>query len=569
MTSPHTRALPPLRDLPPPPVLEPEDTSLIPPAEIIIDSRRALTRRLLQLSWVPALYLIGLWYVLLGAFLLGASPAFWFLGLIATLEDPTYLRYTLLSLGFDQDLTWIAVLLLPTLATLVSLALLPVATMAVGGMQPRTHLSEQGFQKQFATRITAVLLAPPLLVIALLPIAVGLGAPLPWNSIGAGPLSALCLAALAVMAAWAGIRAWVSAPRVLGVTPHGDLLRTSLLERDRDQRKAAAAQVLAQDRRHLPPNLGTPQNSGALTVRGALTGLGLILRAGLTWVLPAAAGTGVILFPIADFVLVINGMLQYDLQDVPTGLSLAFALLGLPIAALVVLAVAVTPALAVLSARGLRGQVRDQRTYPEWAHRARVNPWEARVVTVTGLLTGAAVAAGAIGFGILLGVVGGGTGLAWTIVTLLVLLVAPLAGAGASAAMRQGLRGVLYGPAGRFMRRESPYALVAPDIGTRADRAKDPVVRAEIRRRLNAQAGDHSLEIFDLDAAGERLWVDDSQPGATDTAVRAADLASGTLPDFGGEGSAFTGGGRPAGTLADHSEDPHHVPDSDTGLREG
>ncbi|WP_341856701.1 hypothetical protein [Brachybacterium sp. GPGPB12] len=93
--------------------------------------------------------------------------------------------------------------------------------------------------------------------------------------------------------------------------------------------------------------------------------------------------------------------------------------------------------------------------------------------------------------------------------------------------MKSGLRDVLYGPAGVYMRRETPYALVAPEFGTRADRAQDPAVRAAPRKRLQADGGDHALEIFDLDAAGERLWVDENAPGASDTAVRQADLAQG------------------------------------------
>jgi hypothetical protein len=91
-------------------------------------------------------------------------------------------------------------------------------------------------------------------------------------------------------------------------------------------------------------------------------------------------------------------------------------------------------------------------------------------------------------------------------------------------------------------------------------------VRAALRKRLQADGGDHALEIFDLDASGERLWVDDSAPGATDTAVREADLAQGVLPDFGGEGSALTGGGRPAD--GEQAASLHDIPDSVTGLRE-
>ena len=166
---------------------------------------------------------------------------------------------------------------------------------------------------------------------------------------------------------------------------------------------------------------------------------------------------------------------------------------------------------------------------------------------------------------VLLPLIGAGTALTWVFLTLLALMAVPLLGVAATQAMKSGLRDVLYGPAGGYMRRETPYALVAPEFGTRADRAKDPAVRAALRKRLQADGGDHALEIFDLDAAGERLWVDGAAPGASDTAVRQADLAQGVLPDFGSEGSAFTGGGNSPSEQASHL---HDIPDTVTGLRE-
>ncbi|MGO2360236.1 MAG: hypothetical protein ACTH6N_03810, partial [Brachybacterium tyrofermentans] len=67
-----------------------------------------------------------------------------------------------------------------------------------------------------------------------------------------------------------------------------------------------------------------------------------------------------------------------------------------------------------------------------------------------------------------------------------------------------------------------------------------------------------------------------SAPGAKDTAVRQADLAAGTLPDFGGEGSPFTRGdgsgdgqhGADGRHGADGQGGRHGIPDSMTGLRE-
>ena len=185
--------------------------------------------------------------------------------------------------------------------------------------------------------------------------------------------------------------------------------------------------------------------------------------------------------------------------------------------------------------------------------------------TLTGWLCAGWALAGTVLAAVLLPLLGAGTALTWVFLTLLALMAVPLLGVAATQAMKSGLRDVLYGPAGGYMRRETPYALVAPEFGTRADRAKDPAVRAALRKRLQADGGDHALEIFDLDAAGERLWVDENAPGASDTAVRQADLAQGVLPDFGSEGSAFTGGGNSRSEQASHL---HDIPDTVTGLRE-
>src|SRR5699024_9198340 len=206
-----------------------------------------------------------------------------------------------------------------------------------------------------------------------------------------------------------------------------------------------------------------------------------------------------------------------------------------------------------------RDQVRDQRTHQDWTHRARVNPWEARAVALSGGLGAGWSLLGAVLAATVLQLLQLATALTWAWVVMIAVVLGPPQGLAVAAAMRARLRAGLYGPAGDDLRRESAYALVAPEVGTRADRAKDPAVRAALRRRLQAGGGDHSLEIFDLDAAGERLWVDDSAPGASTAAVREADLARGTLPDFGGEGSAFTGGGQRPAELAGP---PHDIPDS-------
>lgn len=570
MTPARDQPLAPLTNLPPPPQLPPEDPSLVLPAEIIAESRRTITRGLLRIAWAPALILIALWYVLLVLYVAGGSPTYWGLGALASLAEPTLLRTIMYQLGFTSSGLWMAFLLLPVGATVLSLLLLPLATAAIAGMNPRRHLSEAGFQREVATRITAVLMIPPLLTVAALPITVLLGVPQPWSGIGAGPLTALALAVVALQLTWVSIRGWVTAPRVLGIQSAAALETTARLDRDLDKRHAAALKVLAQDRRHLPPTPGTPQAAGALTPRGATTALALILRSSLTWVVPALMGLAWIVFGITDIVVTFSGISDLELNPGPSPLRWQALAAGLPLLGLSLLAIAMTPALAGLLSNGMRSQVTDQRTYPSWAHRARVNPWEQRVVNLTGWLNALIVLGATVVLGLALVLLDAVNGLAWVWMTLNVLVIAPLLGLAAAAAMRTGLRDVLYGPAGRYMRRDTEFALVAPDIGTRTERAEDPAVRAEMRRRLQEQDGDHSLEIFDLDTAGDRLWVDDSMPGARETQIRAVDIARGQLPDFGADDSPFAAPAH-AGARRERHEAPsrqHDIPGSVADLRE-
>lgn len=565
MTSPHSRSLPPLTDLPAPPRLPEEEMHLVAPGEIMVESRREILARLLRRLWAPALVLFGLWYVLLTLYVAGASPTFWFFSLLAGLGDPAFLRQAMSALNFTSEGLWTAFLLLPALATVLSLLGALLVPRLVAPLQPRRFLSETQFQRGVEDRTTAMLLALPVLVVLALPLTVALGMPQPWAGLGAGPLSVWCAGLVALELAWVLVRRTVPAARLLGITPHETVHTEARIGTDPERRRAAARRHLAQDRRHLPPNPGTPAADGARSPRGAVTALALIARSALTWVLPAFAGTAWLVLGIADLVTVLTSLSSMELSQVETPLRWQHLAVGLPLLALVAAGCALAPALAVLLSSGHRAQVRDQRTYAEWAHRARVNPWEARVCALTGWICAGWALAGTILAAVLLPLLGAGTALTWVFLTLLALMVVPLLGVAATHAMKSGLRDVLYGPAGLYMRRDVPCALVAPEFGTRADRARDPAVRAALRKRLQADGGDHALEIFDLDAAGERLWVDENAPGASDTAVRQADLAQGVLPDFGSEGSAFTGGGNSPSEQASHL---HDIPDTVTGLRE-
>ena len=124
----------------------------MPPAEIIADSKSALRRRLLRISWAPGLLLLGLWYVLLVLYVVGASPTFWFLTLLVSLGEPAMLRATTAQLGLTAGGLWAAFLLLPLLATVVSLAVTALAPSAIAGMDPRRHLSERGVHRRTSPR---------------------------------------------------------------------------------------------------------------------------------------------------------------------------------------------------------------------------------------------------------------------------------------------------------------------------------------------------------------------------------------------------------------------------------
>lgn len=206
------RALPPLTNLPSPPRLPEEDTSLAPPGEIIAESRAALRRRLLRTAWLPGLILLALWYTLILLYIWGAAPTFWLLSLLVSAGSGMGVRTVTALIGLDRDQLALTNALLPIGATALSLALIPLAVALIAPLAPRTFLSEQAFQRTVSRRLATVMIAPPLLTVPLLLAAVVLGVRMPWGRLGAGPLMATCLALLLILLAWACIARWWSAP---------------------------------------------------------------------------------------------------------------------------------------------------------------------------------------------------------------------------------------------------------------------------------------------------------------------------------------------------------------------
>ena len=527
------------------------------PQEILVESRRTITRRLLRISWAPGLVLAGLWAVLALLYVFGTSPTMWTLSLLVGLGDPVLLRATVRGLGFTSTQLWTIFLLAPTLGPLLGAPLLPVAASAVARMRPREYLSEQAFQRAVAERITAILLAPPIAAELLVTALMLAGADLVhWAAPSGGTLAALAAAFLAGRLAWTVLIRIVSAPRVLGIEPVSEVRARAQLDRDPAERARAAKLVLAQDRRHLPPNPGTPQASAGLRPAGALRALAQYGRVLLVSILPIVAAVAWVIFSIIDLVAVFAGMSGPLRPDSPPvgAISRVLVLESVLVFVLFALAAGFAPGLAAAMAGGARSRVLDERTYEAWSDRARVNAWEARVVQGSAWIVTGFAAVALVAWEILTRAtaVASAVTVTWTVIGFVILL--PLVFAGAFPAMATGLRDVLYGPAGRYMRRETPFVLVAPEVGTRTEMARDPVVRAAMRERLRAEGGENALEVFDLDDADDRLWVDESAVGARHGKVSAADIEQGILPDFGNADD------RPAALLPAPDAPPHAIP---------
>src|SRR5699024_6299967 len=161
------------------------------------------------------------------------------------------------------------------------------------------------------------------LIVLALPVTVLLGMPQPWSGLAARPLSAWRLATAALLLARVAVRRLVPASELLGSTDPAALLPAARLDRDLDRRAAPAAHVRA---------------------------LGLIARADLIWVLPAATGIGWLLFGITDLVTVISRLSAAELTQMSSPLRWQQLVVTAPILLLVLLGLALSPALSVILA---------------------------------------------------------------------------------------------------------------------------------------------------------------------------------------------------------------------------
>lgn len=558
---------PPLLRLPEPRRVPPTDPASVLPEEYLLDSRRDLLRRLVRRSWAAALVLWPLWLCLVALYVLGTSPTFWLLSLLAAIADSSALRQTTVMMGFSGSGLLVAFLGLPLLASALSLLLLPVSAAWAGRIRPRELLDERAFQRAVSLRAALPLIAPAYAVITLLVLAVMVQAPLQWDGLSAGALSSLALGIGLCMIVQAILRRVLSAPRLLGVPSPGELERTAMIG-PREERPEAAGRLRAQDRRHLPPHR---EEFGPAPVLRALR---VTARGWCLWVVPAGLGLAWIVFAITDVVVLFSRMSSVGSwqQQAPAQLPWQLLVISVPLGALTALGLGLAPLAAIRTSRSLRGRVTDLRTHPTWSDRVAVNPWEGAVATRTGLAQAVVVLLAVVVLGMALALAGALTAVGWVWLVLDVLVLAPFVGVAGTWAMRRHLRYVVYGRAGAFMRRRTPWAMVAPLFGTRADRAEDPVVLAEIRRRRRAEVGEHGLEPVGPDPDGEAGYGGSGGSGGAAGTGGAGSTGSGAtgapgvgdepvgLPDFGAEdGGPTSGGGRGPG---------HAIPGSTTELRE-
>lgn len=496
-------ARPPLTDLPAPARVH--DAPVLP-HEILLESRRELAGRILRRSWRCAIVLIVLWELLVLAYVWGTGPTFWALSPILLLDPSISLSMIVRSLGFTPTGLALAVVLVPLLGTVLSLAMVPLAALWAGRVSPRRLLHERDVPREVASRVAGCLLLPPAVVTLLLVLAVVCQAPLAWQDLSYG--------ALAALAAGIGL-IWCSLP-ILRRLLDGRALMAPSVGPDQPQLRPVREQPDAQDRRHLPPRDEEP--TADMAVRSLRVTTAGICR----WTGAAVLGSMWLVFGIADAGVVFSRAGGGDAlsEAVRTGLPWYVHVTGVLLLLGLLALFAVAPFIALPLARPLRSRVLDQRTVDSWSERARLNPWEALVCTTIAVIDTLGAALAVIVLAVVLSLLGELGALGWTWILLDLLLLVPLLYGGVLTAMRSGLRDVLYGPAHLYMRRRTRWALVAPELGTRRELAADPLVAARVR---------------DLEAAASGADQDPALPARPDAGplVPAPTAATGELPDFG------------------------------------
>ena len=532
---------PPLRDLPDPATVPADPPSLVPAEEILLSSLADLQRPLWKRAWRIGLLMLGLWAFLLLNFVIGTAPTGVLLILpLMMMERPGAASGIIASLGFNTTLLRASVPLVPLLGAAASIAMIPLAARAGARMNPQRALGEREFQDRFSQRLADVLLAPVGVVVALQLLVTLSPLPSPWRELGPGPLAALGLGLIAVLIVRSLLRRMLPADVLLGIPSPAQIAAWSRTEDDDDLRHAALARLRAQDRRHLPPSPARLRPSAGSIGRA----LAITARALLPWPAILIGALMWVVFGISDAAITFSRVSEFAVAR--TGYGWPFWVAGALVSIPLLLVMGLAPRFAAMMHREKRADVTDQRTYLYWSQRSAVNPWEKAMPATIGWICAAAIVLAVLVQLAILAILGEARPavVVWSV--LVITVISPVAGAAIAHQYRDELRTAFYGPAGAYMRRAVPWALVAAGERTRADRDRDPAVQAARRDRVSVGIdaailpGDpprhespHLHESGLLGRGGAGLDLSGRTPGAPTAGGGPGGLKPGTLPDLG------------------------------------
>ena len=536
----------PLTELPEPPLIEEAGEPLLP-SEILAESTIELHNR--------AALRIYPWAAAIGAF-------FWvlFICMVLSVGNPVLMMVGLLfaMIGGADTLVASAALLGAAGAGLIlSLAMIPLGVFWAGRIRPRELLSEAAFQRAIAHRI-ALAFSAPMACACLILAALFVTSPLRelptyWYASSWFILPNLFLPGLTTLVMFWAVRGALRAANPFKLPIPAQLLTAA----SQAPTSAEAARLLgivhAQDRRHLPPNV--PRLNARVLARSTLqvakTAVPVLFMAapGVTMIVqlislsgPSTAQSN----PSIPVIDIVGAPLQWWVLPAVIGVSLAWLACAGPI-----------PAVLMALLRPKPGQVQDLRTYTTPAERYRVNRWEYRVVVLSNLLIQLVTALTAIGFALIAVGGGGDPGSIMMAVILFWITLLPFNALFTQAIMGRNLRQIVYGPAGRYMRRRTPIAAVTLLGTTRSAYANQPDVRAAVR---DAEAKAAAQPAPASNPPASQAPAPTGQPahsnsghapaGATPNGAEAA-VPSGVaaaaaeqpvvaLPDFGGQGDLYT-----------------------------
>lgn len=456
----------PLTSLPPQPVA---------PSEVILESRAALRRRIVRHSARPMLVMAGVWFLLVLGYAHSAAPAFLVMSPLVMLGGQLSFTQVLLNAGLGPWSLVFALVLVPILGAGLGL----VGALAVSGwvarLRPREFRLAVEVPRAAAERLALGYAAPALLAVLAAAVLAVAGVELPWKELTWGPIAGIG-GAVAILA---GVIAGVL-PRSIRIL---DILRpdagtaagrTGAGSPSDEGTAASAAPALTAGDQEIVDIRMSPRTRVAPFPGPELRTLGALARRSVSLV---AIPTGIVLWVtggIGDLVVVIDRVSEDGAGGgTGRGLTLLAVGVGVVLAGLVAAACAAAPRLAV---RLRRSSVSSTAAWDPRSDAAReaARPWQAKVTGSIMRLMAGAVLLGSVLWWPLGALAAPGSGIVPTTAIIGILVVSPLMLAVGRWVGDTDLWDVLDGRLGQYSLRRSPWALVAPEMGTRTQMADDP-----------------------------------------------------------------------------------------------